>query len=267
MRKEVNILSGMFLENQTWPKVKKYLEGSKMIIVPIGSIENEGKHLPLGLDTHLSMYLCEVISKKTGCMVGPCLPIGYSKWFMDFPGTISFKHDTLTTLIKEYCDCLYEHGFRKFLFINPHMGNANAIADVGRDIRKKNGLVTMVDIWRTLEKIARRIKLTEKSELSHGGEIGTSIALAIYSQYVEMQNAQKAETSYALSKNIRHINTAGFSDFKGNNIYTYLGMSEITKSGSIGDPTKGSKEKGEILLEKIVVFLEDVIKELREIKY
>ncbi len=259
-------MDGLFLENQTWPKVEEYLKKSNMILIPIGSIENEGKHLPLGLDTHVSMYLCEAISRKTGCMVGPCLPLGYSKWFMDFPGTISLENNTLTTLIREYCECLYQHGFRNFIFINPHMGNGNAIADIGRDFRRKNCLVSMIDIWRTFEKIAKGIKLTEKSDLSHAGEIGTSIALALYPEYVEMQHAQKTETSSPLSSNIKHINTVGFSDFKGNNIWTYLQANEVTETGSIGNPVIASKEKGKILLEKMVVFLEEVIKELREVK-
>ena len=97
----MNILESMFLENQNWPKVKKYLEKSKIIIIPIGSIENEGKHLPLGIDTHVSTFLSNCLSEKTGCIVGPCLPIGYSEWFMEFPGTISFKYETLIVLIRE----------------------------------------------------------------------------------------------------------------------------------------------------------------------
>jgi creatinine amidohydrolase len=262
----VNFLNGLLLENQSWLGVKKYLEKSKLIIIPIGSIENEGKHLPLGLDTHVAMYLCEGVSKKIGCMVGPCLPLGYSKWFLDFPGTISLEESTLTTLIKEYCECLYHHGFRNFIFINPHMGNGNAIADVGRDFRRKNCLVSMIDIWRTFEKIAKESKLTEKSTLTHAGEIGTSIALALYPEYVEMKHAEKTETTTPLSKNIKPVNTVGFSDYKGKNIWTYVQANEVTENGSIGNPVIASKEKGEILLEKMIAFLEEVIKELRKVE-
>lgn len=261
----MSILDGILLENQSWLKVKEYLKKSNMILIPIGSIENEGKHLPLGLDTHVAMYLCEAISKKTGCMVGPCLPLGYSKWFMDFPGTISLEQHTLTILIREYCECLYHHGFRNFIFINPHMGNAETIADIGRDFRRKNCLVTMVDIWRTFQTIAKGIKLTEKSDLSHAGEIGTSVALAIYPQYVDMKHAQKAKTTLPISQNIYPVNTTGFANFEGNNIYTYVNAEEITKSGGMGDPTKGSKEKGEALLEKMIAFLVEVIEELRKV--
>lgn len=260
-------MDGLFLEYQTWPKVKKYLEKSNMILIPMGSIENEGKNLPLGLDTHVSQYLCESVSKKTGCMVGPCLPLGYSKWFMNFPGTISLEHSTITILIREYCECLYKHGFRKFIFINSHVGNGNAIADVGRDIRKKDGLVVMVDIWRNLEKIAKGIKLTEKSVLSHGGEIGTSIALAIYSQYVATQHTKGTELSSPLSENIRHINTLGLSKFKDIDIWAYLETEEITKTGSIGDTSTASKQKGEILLDKMIISLEDLIEELRHLNF
>jgi len=220
--------------------------------------------LPLGLDTHVAQYLCEKVSERTGCMVGPCLTLGYSKWFMDFPGTISLEHDTLTTVIREYCQCLYTHGFRNLIFINPHMGNGNAIADVGRDFRRKGALVTMVDIWRSFKGIAREIALTEKSELTHAGEIGTSIALAIYPQYVDMHNARKAEIECPVSKNINPINTTGFADFKGNNIYTYVGAKEITTSGLIGDPTEASGEKGELLLEKMIDYLEEVVREFQK---
>ena len=256
-------MNASFLENQSWLKVKEYLEKNNMILIPIGSIENEGNHLPLGLDIHLSHYLCEAVSKKTGCMVGPSLPLGYSKWFMDFPGTISLEHDTLTILIKEYCDCLYKHGFRNFIFLNPHMGNASAIADVGRDFRKKNALVVLVDIWRTFENISQKIALTKKSELSHGGEIGTSIALAMYPQYVDMGKARKAKIAFPVSKNIQPINTLGFANFKGNYIHTFVDANEITLSGLIGDPTKASIEKGEVLLKEMSIYLEQVLNELK----
>jgi len=262
----VTILKGLFLENQTWPAVSAYLLHSKTIIIPIGSIENEGTHLPLGLDIHVAQYLCEIVSEKTCCMVGPCLPLGYSKWFMDFPGTISLEHETLTKVIKEYCQCLYAHGFRNLIFINPHMGNGNAIADVGRDFRRKGALVIMVDIWRSFKKIAEGIEMTKKSELTHAGDIGTSVALAMYPQHVDMPNAREAEIELPVSKNIYPINTTGFSDFKGNNIYTYVSAEEITRSGLIGDPTGASKEKGEVLLEKMVDYLEEVVREIKEVE-
>ena len=260
----MTVLKGLFLENMSWPQVKNYLESSNMIIIPIGSVENEGKYLPLGLDTHVAQYLSQAVSEKTDCIVGPCLPLGYSKWFMNFPGTISLEHDTLTILISEYCECLFQHGFRQFIFINPHMGNGNAIADVGRDFRKKGALITMVDIWRTFKKIAQGINLTEKSELSHGGEIGTSIALAIYPQFVETKKMQKAGMNNPISHNIKPVNTTGFARFQGNNLYTYVNAEEITDSGLLGDPTKASQEKGEVLIENMLTYLEAVVKELRE---
>ena len=143
------------------------------------------------------------------------------------------------------------------------MGNATAIADIGRDFRKMNALVTMVDIWRTLEKISKDNKLTEKSELSHGGEIGTSIALAMYPNNTIMAKAQKAINEYPVSKNIKPVNTIGLARFKGKNIYTYVSAKEITTSGLLGDPSKGTKEKGRILIKAMVLYLEKVITELQ----
>lgn len=256
-------MNEMFLENQSWVKIKKYLEKSKTILIPTGSIENQGNHLPLGLDTHVATYLCEAVSKQTNCMVGPCLSVGYSKWFMNFSGTISLQHNTLTLLIQEYCNSLFEHGFRNFIFINPHTGNGNAIADIGREIRDKKGLVTMVDIWRTFEKIAKETEIMKNISFTHGGEIMTSVALAIYPEYVYMKNIQNTNTSFPLTENIHHVNTVGLSEFKGKNIWTYLQAEEITNTGFIGDPSNSTREKGVILLEKMISFLIDLIKELK----
>lgn len=256
----------VLLENHSWVEVEKYLKKSNTIIVPIGSIENEGIHLPLGLDTHVAIYLSKAVSKRSGCMVGPCLSLGYSKWFMNFSGTISLQHDTLTTLIQEYCNCLYEHGFKKFIFINPHRGNGSAIADVGREIRKKRGIVTMVDIWRVSEQIVKSIDSMKDLSFSHGGDIMTSVALAIYPEYVVMQNVQKTEATPPLSKNILPLDTVGLSKFKGNSIFTYTYSEEVTNTGSLGDPTNSTKEKGNLLLEKMINFLEDLVKEISSIE-
>lgn len=259
-------MNEFFLENQSWAKVKKYLEDSDTILIPIGSTENQGNHLPLGLDTHVAMYLCEKVSKKASCMIGPCLSIGYSKWFKNFPGTISFQHNTLTLLLLEYCNSLYNHGFKNFIFINPHMGNCNAIADIGREIRNKKALVTMVDIWRTFENIAQDTEIMKNISFSHGGEIMTSVALAIYPEYVDMQNTHNTNTSSPLSGSISHINTLGLSKFEGKNIWTYINADEITDTGFIGDPSNATKEKGSLLLEKMISYLEKLVKEIMHIK-
>lgn len=253
------------LDRLPWPKIRKYLEQSKTILVPIGSVEQEGSHLPTGFDTHTAQYICEQVSEKTGCLIGPPIFMGYSEWFMEFPGTISFSYELLIQLIREYCECLFKHGFRKFIFVSPHHGNREAIAIVGREFRHKHGLVSLVDVWRLLEQIGKNLPDLREKKNKHAGEIMTSIALAIYPERVDLKSVVTEYAKSSISNTIKPKASAGPADFNGLEIQMFLRGAEVTKSGTLGDPTHASEELGKLLLAKLVDYTVSFVREMDKI--
>jgi len=113
----------LVFQEMTWQDVRDYLKSGDMIIIPLGSTEQQGPHLPLGTDFHEAFGITKIISAKTGVIVAPLALAGYSEIHMGFPGTVSVRPETLEKYLFECAESLVKHGFRKFMFFNYHGGN------------------------------------------------------------------------------------------------------------------------------------------------
>lgn len=259
-------MKNYFMENLSWPKINDYLKRSNLILIPLGATEEHGKHLPISMDTCIAVNLCEKVSEKAKCLVAPTIPIGYSEWFMEFPGTISFSYNLLIQLIQEYCDSLVSHGFKNLIFISPHGLNATAIGIVGRILRNKGVIVSMINPWKILSDIGLNNKNLKENKVKHAGEIMTSVALAICPDFVDMDSAVKEYVFSNISTKIKAKNSVGISNFKGHEINIYLRAKEVTSSGAMGDPKNASAKIGEELLKELTNYVVNFIKEMGKIK-
>ncbi len=113
----------LILQEMTWQDVRDYLKTNDMVIIPLGSTEQQGPHLPLGTDLYEAFGISKIISSKTGVIVAPLVHVGYSEIHMGFPGTVTVRPETLEDLLFQSAESLIRHGFRKFLFFNYHGGN------------------------------------------------------------------------------------------------------------------------------------------------
>jgi creatinine amidohydrolase len=107
----------------TWPEVKAYLESSDMVIIPLGSTEQHGPHLPLGTDTFEALEISKQISAETGVVIAPVLTVGYSIYHAGFPGTLSISPETMEQVLFEVVATMIDHGFRRIMLFNYHGGN------------------------------------------------------------------------------------------------------------------------------------------------
>ena len=71
----------------SWEEVSEMEREKRVILVPLGSVEQEGTHLPLGMDTYVAEALADAVAKSSSSLAGPSLPIGYSEWFFEFEGS------------------------------------------------------------------------------------------------------------------------------------------------------------------------------------
>jgi creatinine amidohydrolase len=112
----------------SWPEVKSYLEENDMVIIPLGSTEQHGPHLPLGTDSYEAFEISKQISERTGVVVAQSLVVGYSQYHTGFPGSLSLTPETMEQVLFEVAESLIGHGFRRILFFNYHGGN-NIVQD------------------------------------------------------------------------------------------------------------------------------------------
>jgi len=105
----------------TWEDVAELLRtGPPVVVIPVGAVEQHGRHLPLGTDTYVAVDLAEAAAAQTGAVVAPEVACGMSPHHMVLPGTISVRPEVLLELVYDMVDSLYRHGFRGFVLLNGH---------------------------------------------------------------------------------------------------------------------------------------------------
>jgi len=124
-----------YLPHMTWKQAEEALQTTDMVIIPVGSIEQHGTHLPLCSDIYYAIEVAKLIAQETDVLVAPAVFAGLSEHHMGFPGTVSLSPETFEAVVFETAQSLIAHGIRKVMIYNGHGGNT---ASVTRVIHKIN---------------------------------------------------------------------------------------------------------------------------------
>jgi len=104
----------------TWEEFREARERSKVVIVPVGSTEQHGPHLPIGTDSMVAITLAEDAARRSGALIAPPLWYGWSPHHMALDGTITIRAEVLIELLYDVTECLARHGLKKFVYLNGH---------------------------------------------------------------------------------------------------------------------------------------------------
>jgi len=111
----------VWLHENSWYELAERRQRAKdVIIIPVGSTEQHGTHLPLGTDTMVAMMLAEDAAVEADVVVAPPLWFGWSPHHMVLPGTITVRPEVLIEVISDVIESLHKHGFSRFVIINGH---------------------------------------------------------------------------------------------------------------------------------------------------
>lgn len=238
----------------TWPEAKSRFKEVDVALLPVGSIEQHGPHLPLDCDSFDAEYLAVKVAEN--CMdpkplVLPLMPYGVSYHHEDFSGTISVSPETLSKLVYDIGMSAARHGVTKLVIINAHGGNSPALHFAAQMINRDAHIFTCVDTGETSDPDV--YAMAETPNDVHAGEIETSTTLATRSNLVRLEAAKKFVPKFSS----RYLN---FTSKRS--VEWYAHTSKISQTGVLGDPTKGSAEKGkgmwEIMIKRLVEFVEDL---------
>lgn len=249
----------LVLQEITWTDVQEYLKTNDMVIIPVGSTEQHGPHLPLGTDSYIATDIAKMISARTGVVVAPVILAGYSVYHSGFPGSLSLKPETMEQVLFETAEMLIKYGFRRIMFMNGHGGNAIVQSKVIHRINH------------TTEAIA--VALGDYFPLDseppedwfdqHAGVQETSVMLYIEPELVRMDRAEKPEIH--LSPQAQKYLLRGRKNPELMGIFwSLLGTPEETGKGgashqissngvwSFSDPKEAKKEIGEqFIIQKV----------------
>ena len=157
----------------------------------------------------------------------------------------------------EVCKCIIEHGFKKILILNGHFGNTMPILNVLENLRDENVLIVATDYYLLASEGLGEIRESPMGGVNHAGEMETSVQLAVRPHLVDLKKAKKIMPT--ISKYV-------VRDLLGSKkVYRTEKISEITDTGSWGDPTLASPEKGEKFIESAVDALEEFLRHFKNI--
>ncbi len=238
------------LEEISFAEVEKLDREKTIVVMTLGSMEQHGPHLPIGMDIHIASDIAKVVADRKkdeiDLLILPSIPIGQSPEHMDFPGTLTFTAETFIRMIKEIAASISRHGFKKLLIVNGHGGNIAAIGAAAFDIRDQYKIkVFMFNVWSLVVDLATKLTNREASNRTdaHGGEIETSLIMYLYPNQINMDLAIDEKNEQLADSET--IGMAGPIQINWNSI------DDIAPSGISGIPSFGTPEKGKVIFDAL----------------
>jgi creatinine amidohydrolase len=212
-------------------------------VLPVAATEQHGPHLPVGVDNYINQGHLDRAVKLTPddmpVLYLPVQAIGKSNEHIEFPGTLTFSHETLIRAWTEIGDSVARAGVRKLVFINSHGGNVPVIDIVARELRVKHRMLAVHAAWSRFGAPDGLYSAEERAHGIHGGDMETSLMLAFRPQTVRMDKAENFASSAigveTEMKRLRVTQPIGFGWM----------ASDLTAAGTAGDASKATVEKGE----------------------
>lgn len=235
----------MRLERLSFIQAEDYFKSRDIAVIPVGSIENHGSHLCLGTDFIIPGKIAETVDSELDVLVLPAIPYGVAEHHAGFPGTVSIGYEGLKSLAVSIMGSLYKYGIRRFVFLNGHGGNDQALIDAGLIFEEKRCLTALCNWWQLAGQINR------DWAGGHGGGEETAAILAIDESLVDMDNYQPLEP-VNLSDELP-VSGARTVSFGGADFVVARRFRSVTPSGWYGpdDPKEATKQWGEEMLDAV----------------
>lgn len=246
----------------TWKEIAEMPHKENTVIIqPIGAIEQHGHHLPIAVDSAISLgVLGKALAQLDDAIPAyalPCLYYGKSNEHSGFPGTITLSAETLLSVIKEMAASIYSSGFRKLVLMNSHGGQPQIMEIAARDIHQEHPDFNVFPFftWRVPNIVGESIGKQELEYGIHAGDAETSIMLSLLPEQVKMDLAVKEYP--------QNLPQDSLLSMEGKLPFAWL-TKEVSETGVMGDATVATLEKGDRILASLadgwVVVIKDVYK-------
>jgi creatinine amidohydrolase len=249
-------------EEFTWPEIREAVAENRVAVLPVGTIEQHGVHLPLVTDvltsTEVARRAVEQVPHEAVLM--PSVYYSFNIHHLDFPGTIHVDGPHIIGYVTDIGKSLAHHGFRKILLVNGHGSNVPFLDIAARNIANTTEAICGMISWWTLipPQLFRELRESETpGGMAHACELETSVLLYLRGDLVQFEKAGK------------EINLPPNSEFFFWDLETPSRLvfqewaSRNSQTGTFGDPTKATREKGEKFVNAAVERMLVLLRELR----
>jgi creatinine amidohydrolase len=254
-------------EKLTWPEINEAITQEKVVILPVAAIEQHGHHLPIDVDVLQVESICEEAGRRApeSMLVMPAVQYGYCHHVLDFPGTINVQPTTFVNYLLDITRSLAWHGFERIVVINGHGSNHPLVEQVGRQtILQTGALCTFLSWWQLGASYWN-------SDLRDSGPGGSAHACELEtSMYLHLDEAGVRKERVLGNIHEDVLETPGADKWQWVDLTMGSGpagivgwTSQMSTTGSIGNPELGTAEKGAKLFEHVVTELIDLVQWLQ----
>jgi len=228
----------MHLPDHTWPEVEEYLADHSIALVPLGSTEQHGPHLPQGTDHMIARGLAREAAERTGFLCTPTITVGVSNHHRQFAGTMWVDAPVFRDYVENFTRNLTYHGIDRVIYVNAHGGNVDHLREVSRRLHE-DGTAYAIE-WMWDESIPELVDELFEINGPHAGPKETS--MVAYLEDLVREDELEAAYEGGMAPFDMEALTRNGARVTHDSI-------ENSRNGAFGDPRDASAEKGEQLFE------------------
>ncbi|MCV3765773.1 creatininase family protein [Rhizobium sp. TRM95796] len=231
----------------------------RIAILPLGAHEYHGPHLPLQTDAVIVEGMAARLEAALGArdvILLPVEPVGYSPEHLDRPGTRSLGYQEAIERWLGMAETLRGQGVGRLMLLNAHGGNSPLLSIVAMEARLRFGMLCVATSWTRFGIPVDIVPPERKAFDIHGGEIETSVMLALRPDLVEREKCTNFASRQAdFARNFTHLRAYGPHAFGWM-------MRDLNDKGAAGDARLATSEKGEALLTHAVSGLVELVDDM-----
>src|SRR5215217_499524 len=228
------MLPSRYFVELTQPEIAAQLKKNPLVILPTGSIEQHGPHLPTGTDTLAANVIAHAVAERMDGLVLPSTPLGVTPMHMPFEGTITLMPDTYMRVVTETCISTAKHGAKYLVILNWHEGNIASLALAAEVLHREHGM-TVLTVQACY--VAEELYGHSCNGLTHGGEIE---ALAVLADRPALVHLDRIDNSSDHSHGHRMDELRRTRSYQP----VLTDIRSIAPTGWFGSPQQATAEKG-----------------------
>ncbi|MDH4109661.1 MAG: creatininase family protein [Gammaproteobacteria bacterium] len=225
----------------TQPEIAAQLSRNPLVILPAGSVEQHGPHLPVGTDIYAANVISHAVAERMDGLVLPGGPLGVTPMHMPFEGTITLTPDTYMRMVIETCVSTARHGAKYVLLLNWHEGNSASLSIAAEALHREHGM-TVLTVQACY--VAAELYGHDCGGLTHGGEIETLAVMAYRPDLVHLDRVEYSSDRERGRKMDKLRRTRTYQP-------VLTDIRTIAPSGWYGSPEHATVEKGLRMLNDI----------------
>lgn len=235
------MLPSCYFIDLTQPEIAAQFKRNPLVILPAGSVEQHGPHLPAGTDIFAANVIAHAVAERMNGLVLPASPLGVTPMHMPFEGTITLTPETYMSVVKETCVSTATHGAKYLLILNWHEGNIPSLAIAAESLHRDHGM-TVLTVQACY--VAAELYGHDCGGLTHGGEIEALAVLAYRPDLVHLDRIDYSSDHEHGSKMDKLRRTRSYQP-------VLTDIRSIAPTGWFGSPQHATTDKAHRMLTEI----------------